>query len=347
MEKLTRYCIIPIGILAAIVLLIGFIEYIFPILAPFFIAWLIASITVSPAKSLSKSIKSPERIIRLVLSLLLALIFTLVVCFIVWRTTTAIWHFLVDMSEINRLHDLLNHIMSRDIPLLGGILPEDLVAVVGDAFGSLLTGMLSFLADGVRTLAGGIPQLFLFLLVTLVSLVYFALDYDKIGNFVKKYLPNKLSLLLDRLGKGIVFVLKKYVLSYSLIMLITYVVLLSGFLILRVRHALILAFFIALLDVLPVIGVGTVLVPWSIYELAIGSSPLGIGLILLFVVNAVIRQLSEPKILGKSLDLHPLLTLIMLYVGYGLFGIAGMILLPVAGVCVSVILKGNKAAEIA
>ncbi len=347
MEKISRYAIISIGILSSIILLIGFTEYVFPILLPFLIAWLLASVTVSPARSLATSIKAPERVIRLVLSLLLAIIFLLGAGILVWRMTTALWHFLVDISEKNRLYDLLELILSRDIPLLGGIIPDELASRVSEAFGSLLSEGISFIAEGVKALASSLPHIFLFFLVTLISLVYFALDYDKIADFVKSTLPNKVNSMLSTCRKGIFFVLKKYIFSYSLIMLITYCILLIGFLILRVEHPLVLAFFIALLDILPIIGVGTVLVPWSIYELAVGNSSLGVGLILLFLVNAVVRQLSEPKIVGKSLDLHPIVTLILLYVGYGLFGILGMILLPVAAVCLSVILKGDNSAEVA
>ena len=232
------------------------------------------------------------------------------------------------------------------MPFFGELLPPELATRISDAFGSLISSGMSFIAEWVTALAGGVPRLFLFLLVTLISLVYFSLDYDKISAFVKSYLPKNLSELLSRLRSSIVLVLKKYVLSYSLILMITYATLLVGLLLLGVEHAAVVAFFIALLDVLPIIGVGTVLIPWSIYELAIGDSALGIGLILLFLANAVIRQISEPKIVGKSLDLHPIITLITLYVGYALFGLWGMLLLPVAAVCISTALKGDNAAKV-
>ncbi|MBQ7325884.1 MAG: AI-2E family transporter [Clostridia bacterium] len=346
-ENLRYLALLSVGTLSAGILLICFIKYLFPVLTPFLIAWLVASVTVTPAKRLAERIKAPERIIRLVSSLLIALIFVASAVLILWRTTTALWSFLVDISEQNRLYDLLTTLLSKDIPFLGGILPEELASRVSEAFDSVISSVLSTVAGWVTTLAGGVPQLFFFMLVTLISLVYFALDYDKITDFVKSALPEKAVSLLSKCRTGVITVLKKYVLSYSLIMLITYITLLTGFLILGISHAAVVALFIAILDILPVLGVGTVLVPWSIYELAVGNGALGIGLIVLFVVNSVIRQLSEPKIVGKSLDIHPLLTLIMLYVGYSLFGIFGMLLLPVAAVCISSVLKGNKAADVA
>jgi len=345
-QRLIDLSVISVGILSFIILIFCFFEYVFPVALPFLLAFLVATLTVRPARRLSKSIKAPERIIRLVMSVVITLIFISVAGFTIWRTTNALWHFLLDISEKNRLYDLLELILSKDIPLLGGILPDQLASQISQAFGSLLSSGLSAIAEWAGALAGGVPQFFFFLLVTLISLVYFSLDYDKITGFVKSYLPNKLTTFLLKLRNGVIFVLKKYILSYSLIMLITYLVLLLGFLLLRVEHAMLVAFFIALLDILPVIGVGTVLVPWSIYELAVGDGRLGVGLIILFVVNSVIRQFSEPKIVGKSLNIHPLFTLILLYVGYALFGIFGMLALPVLAVCIGAALKGDNAAEV-
>lgn len=345
-EKLRHLAILSVGTLSAGILLICFMKYLLPVLSPFIIAWLVASITVSPAKKLADRIKAPERVIRLVSSLLIALIFVASAVLIVWRTTTALWSFLVDISEQNRLYDLLGTLLSKDIPFLGGILPEELASRVGEAFDSVISSVLSTVGGWVTSLAGSVPRLFFFLLVTLISLVYFALDYDKITDFVKSYLPEKGVSLLSKCRDGIITVLKKYVLSYLLILMITYLTLLLGFLVLGVHHAAVVSLFIALLDILPVLGVGTVLVPWSIYELAVGNAALGIGLIVLFVINSVIRQLSEPKILGKSLNIHPLLTLIMLYVGYALFGLFGMLVLPIAAVLISWILKSDKSPEV-
>ena len=71
-----------------------------------------------------------------------------------------------------------------------------------------------------------------------------------------------------------------------------------------------------------------------------------VGLLILFVVNAIIRQLAEPKIVGKNLDMHPIATLILLYVGYSLFGLVGLVILPVFALSVSVVLKGDNTTEI-
>ena len=120
---------------------------------------------------------------------------------------------------------------------------------------------------------------------------------------------------------------------------------LCGFLVLRVSQAPIIALIVAALDILPIIGVGTVLVPWSVFEIARGNVAVGVGLIILFLVNEVIRQFSEPKIVGKSLNIHPLLTLLLLYLGYSLFGISGLILIPVI-IAVLGLVKKDEAADV-
>ena len=128
----------------------------------------------------------------------------------------------------------------------------------------------------------------------------------------------------------------KYLRSYFLIMLITFAVMLVGFLLLRVDYAFLFAIIVAVLDLLPIVGVGTVLVPASVFCFLSGNKALAIGLVVLFVVNEVVRQLAEPRILGKHLGIHPLLTLAAMYIGYSFFGFAGLFLLPLLVVLVGI-----------
>lgn len=345
-EKISRFALISVGILSSGILLFAFLEYVLPVVLPFLIAWLVASMTASPAKKLSEKIKAPERVIRLVMSVVIILVVFTAVSALVWRGATAIWRFLSDIDSDSRIYNFLESLLSPDAPLLGNYLPEGLAERVSEALGGVISSGLSMIAEGITSLATAIPQFFLFILVTLISLIYFAIDYDKIGKLFISILPQKVSATLQKIKTTIVFVIKKYILSYSLILLITYTTMLVGLSLLRVRHAAVLSLFIALLDILPVIGVGTVLLPWGIFELATSGGFLGVGLILLFAVNTVIRQFSEPRIVGKSLDMHPVITLIMIYVGYALFGFVGVIALPIVGVSIGAMLKGDNSPEV-
>jgi predicted PurR-regulated permease PerM len=95
-----------------------------------------------------------------------------------------------------------------------------------------------------------------------------------------------------------------------------------------VGHPILIALLIAFFDHFPIIGVGTVIIPWAIVELILGNTARGIGLLILFVVNELIRQFAEPRIVGKSLNIHPLFTLVLIYTSISLFGFFGLILIP-------------------
>ena len=103
-----------------------------------------------------------------------------------------------------------------------------------------------------------------------------------------------------------------------------------GFLILRVNYATTLALIIALLDMLPVIGTGTVLIPWGIGAIVTGRVGMGIGILVMFGIITVVREVIEPKIVGSSIGMHPLLTLVAMYTGYKLLGLWGILIFPPA-----------------
>ena len=114
-----------------------------------------------------------------------------------------------------------------------------------------------------------------------------------------------------------------------LIMLfIVFIMLILGFWLLDVKYFILLAFLISLIDMLPILGVGTVLAPWGIYSLLTGNTVKGLGLIALYIIILTTRQFIEPRIIGKKVGLSPLVTLIAVYVGLKAFGIPGVIFAP-------------------
>ncbi|MEL7657956.1 MAG: AI-2E family transporter, partial [Bacillota bacterium] len=108
----------------------------------------------------------------------------------------------------------------------------------------------------------------------------------------------------------------------------TYIVSLGGLLILDMRYALVLALLIVIVDILPILGTGSVLVPWGIVLITLGDIFSGLGLILLFIVITVLRKIIEPKILGERIGLGPLSTLISIWVGFKVMGVLGVFLAP-------------------
>ena len=123
---------------------------------------------------------------------------------------------------------------------------------------------------------------------------------------------------------------------------VTLGILLAGLLILRIPYALLWAFGISLVDIFPVLGTGTVLLPWGLICFLQGDRARAIGLVGIYVVISLTRSVLEPKLVGKHLGLDPLAALFALYAGYKLWGIGGMILAPMLAVAVVQLLPENR-----
>ena len=344
-DKIYNILIFSLALLSGGAVAYILLKYLLPLLAPFIIAWLVVTATTTASESLSAKLKIPKKIVRLIASLTLVLILSLSTGLLMWQTVSAMWRFLSDIGEGGIL-ELVEKLFSSDRPLFGNLVPKEIADLIGSSLDSLISGATSALASGATKLISGLPTAFLFLIVTIISIIYLALDYEGIQSFIFGLLPKKLSSRMSDIRHGLISVMGKYIRSYGLILLVTYCIIFIGLSLLRVEHSPIIALLIAFLDILPVIGVGTVLVPWSVISLALGSKFLGIGLILLFVVNAVLRQFIEPKIVGKSLNLHPLVSLGAIYLGYAIFGFMGLFILPLVAVAVSAVLKDNSTAKI-
>ena len=346
-KKIKDYSLIALGILALGIIALVLLKYLLPVLSPFIIAWLIATVTRSPAERLSRKIGVPERVLRLMMSLFLTGIIFGGIALIIWRMTAAVWHFLSGFGEGNRLYEFILSLTSPEPSILGNAIPLELRERISNAINQMLSSALTSLGAAVTSWVGAVPSILFFLLVTVIALVYLSLDLERINAFLSSLLPERALKKIEDMRDGAFSAVKKYLRSYILIVGITFAIMLIGFISLGVSNAPLVALVVSLLDILPVIGVGTVLVPWGIFEIATGNHFLGIGLLVLFVVNTVVRQFSEPKIVGKSLNLHPVATLIMLYAGYALFGLAGLLLVPVISIVVAAVLKKNHSAHVA
>ena len=170
-----------------------------------------------------------------------------------------------------------------------------------------------------------------------------ALEPGQIGRFLETHLPPRIAVNLPKWRARAKAVSFRYLRAYLLILLTTFAELFVGFLILRVRYAFLLSLLIAVVDIFPVLGVGTVLIPWAVVLLIRKNFYLGFGLLILYGVVTVLRQIIEPRLVGKSLGLHPLAALIASYAGWRWFGFLGMALGPVAAMAVKALWRGRAA----
>ena len=346
LSRLKDLSLLLLGALAAILLTVAFMEYLLPVALPFLIAWFMAFATRYPAKRLSGLLHVSERVVRPILAILITLILFSLFSLFLWMIVDRLWQLLSYVGEgDNAIYDLLISFSDPDSELFDFVTPElreRIANALSGLFGSLLSGLASLVTDWVSV----IPGLLLFLLATVISLIYFAVDLEKINARVRSFLPKRQRERLSKLREAFFVAIGKYMLSYLIMMLLTFGVLLFSFAILRIKDAFSLALLISVLDLLPIIGVGTVLVPWSIICFLTADPARGIALIVIFVLNTVLRELIEPRLVGKSLDMNPLLTLILIYAGYSLFGIRGIIALPVIAVIISIVINNRDPSEI-
>ena len=211
---------------------------------------------------------------------------------------------------------------------------------------SFMESTANELLSGIPKMLGRLfitfPRVMVFILVSVISAFYFSMDLKKVNSQILSLFPPKWQERGKNLKNLLLGTTFKYLRAYLLIMLITFSLLFIGFSVLKVRYALILSGLFALIDFLPVLGVGTLLIPWAIFELIRGNFPLAIGLIVMYAVIAIVRQVAEPKIIGANFGIHPLLTLFSMYLGLSLFGITGMIIAPIAAVTVKGLLSDDK-----
>jgi sporulation integral membrane protein YtvI len=166
--------------------------------------------------------------------------------------------------------------------------------------------------------------------VTVVGSCYIAKDYDRFKYSINSVLSSRIKIAINETKVIINEKIVKLFWGYGKLLLITFGELLIGLFMLKVPNALLLSVIIALLDLLPVFGTGTILVPWAIFSIISGKYYLGVGLIILYVIILIVRNALEPRMIGRQIGLHPLIALICVFIGLKLFGIIGMILLPLS-----------------
>ena len=196
----------------------------------------------------------------------------------------------------------------------------------------LLSALASRLASAFGLFLRRLPGVLLFALVSVIACFYFAVEYERVRGVLLRLLPQRFAARLPAWRRRVFAALKRCLRAYFLLFLLTLLELTLGFALLRVEYPFLIALLGAALDILPVLGVGTLLIPWAIFALMTGATLRGVGLLVLYAVMTVIRQIAEPHLVGKSLGLHPLLMLIAFYVGLKLFGFAGIFIGPALGV---------------
>lgn len=200
-------------------------------------------------------------------------------------------------------------------------------------WGEMLSERVS---DTVLHLMGGmvtsLPDVLLFTVTAVLSGFMLCARLPELRRRLRKRLPPKARAQLRKFTAGIKTVLSGWFKAQLKLAGVTFAIVTAGLMLLRVPYALVLGLAISLIDALPVLGSGTVLLPWSACAFLQGNTERGLWLALLYALAALSRTALEPRLLGRQLGLPPLLTLIALYSGFRLCGVAGMLLFPIGAI---------------
>ena len=178
------------------------------------------------------------------------------------------------------------------------------------------------------------PTAVIFLCFMFIAMFYISIDYDRICSFITMQLPDRVLDTVDE-TKSIIFTTAKELFkSYILLTSITFLQLLTGFRIIGIRYSLLPAVLICIIDILPILGTGTILIPWAAICLLLGDMRTGISLLVLYGVIVLFRRIAEPKIVGTSTGLPPLIALISIFIGLKLLGFKGIIVAPIIAVTI-------------
>lgn len=211
---------------------------------------------------------------------------------------------------------------------------QEMAGDVGRMISTLAQNFAAPTVEAAGSVAKAIPGVLVYTVVTILSSYFFIAEQDKMWEFWRKYLPERVNGYLLYLRGDVKRLIGGYFLAQFKIMFVVAGILLVGFFVLGISHAVLLACVIALLDFLPMFGTGTALLPWALFKLLEGNYAMAVGMVLLYVLTQVVRQMIQPKIVGDSMGLPPLMTLFLLYIGFKIRGLSGMILAVPVGMLV-------------
>lgn len=174
-----------------------------------------------------------------------------------------------------------------------------------------------------------IPNLMIYIIITFLATLFIVTDRRTIARYLTDIFPNE---IVKKVTSVIVKSFKslgQYLRAQCIIICVTFIELLITFIVLKQEYPLTLAVVVAIVDALPILGTGTVLIPWAIYSAITGNIYLGVGLLVAYLIITVVRQLIEPKIVSQNIGIHPFITLLAMYIGFKIFGLFGLIVGPV------------------
>ena len=308
---------------------------------PFVVGWFIAYIT-------SPVVEWLERRLKLVKKLGSALIIIVVLAGVIslfWFIGSQLWEEIASLvrdmpsmyEDLEKGLDTIGENMQGFFEMLPKVIQDGWFMFAGN-LDIMMGDIMGRLSDPAVTAAGNfakrIPSVLIALIVTFISAYFFIAERQDVIRWAKRVAPDPIVKRMSMVVSNLKCAVGGYFKAQFKIMGVVFVILLVGFVILGINFNFLLAFLIAFLDFLPFFGTGTALIPWAAYKFMVGDYRMMAGLLILYGVSQLVRQLIQPKFVGDSIGMKPLPTLVFLYAGYRLGSVFGMILAVPVGMIV-------------
>ncbi|MBR5535463.1 MAG: sporulation integral membrane protein YtvI [Clostridia bacterium] len=335
-ENIAKKIVILAILSGGAILLFLFIPKLLSLLFPFVAAYVI-SLIASPLTRLFEKLKLPGALSAIISILFVAAALFGISALLIDKIITELYDFSMHIPEIyNSVRETLSELKIVAIDIFN-LLPGDFTAInFTDLLENLSVSLSGLSSTIVETISSAtinfvrhIPGILIAFVFSILASYFLIRDRRKVKRSLSSILGTGLSARLSEVKLYLSEAVFAYIKAQSILMSITFVEVFIGLSILNVRYSFLFAIMIALIDAIPVFGTGTIVIPWALYHLITGNFPMAIGLLVIYAVCLVVRQFLEPKILSSQIGVHPLVTLLAMYVGYRLIGIFGMILGPV------------------
>ena len=334
-----------------------FMKYAFWTVFPFIFAFVVAAVLQKPLKLFTKSEKAPKGIISATLSLFvfgsIIAAFVLGGVRLVYGIKDLITYFTDRCSNLVEFFDVLKTgylglEIAQILPaeannaITSGIDSVSEYIASGDIFTTLTANVSKFISP-IGSVISTVPNFIVGFVVSAVATCFMTSTYDDIKGFIIRQFSEENQYKVRRAKYILLSSVGKMIKAYIGIIFITTVEVFVGLSILKLigvhdgSHILIISFIIACIDIIPVLGTGTVVLPWSVYSFVTGNIGMGIGLIVIYAVITVIRQFIEPKLVAGQVGISPVVTIIAMFIGIKIFGAVGIFILPLLVIIINLL----------
>ena len=340
------------------------IKFAFGYIFPFVFAAAISVFLQRPIKAITKKLHiKAHSAVSIILVLIIVVIVLGTLAGLLFVLGNELKEFFTYMfSSISSLSDLIDvvevFVMDLIVKLPKGI-GDALSGYVDGFFDKIGTeslgidmSVLSAPISGAWHVVKGIPSLFLTFLVTVVSCVFMTSDYEIIKKMLLDFFRTENREKIINTKRTIIRGVSKLFKAYATLMLITFLEMFIGLSFMKLigvykgGYIAIIAFVTCIVDIIPVLGTGTVILPWAVYSFVTGNVGMGIGLIILYAVITILRQIIEPKLVANQVGLPAIVTITAMFLGARLFGAFGIIILPLTVIILKLMydegVVGNK-----